>query len=144
MRVYEIIQRKGKTVHQILPSASLADVVNRLVDFNCGSLVVSEEEKELGIITERDILRTINSERQSLSHLLVRDFMTQNLITGQSDEEVSVLMGKMTLHRIRHMPIIDDGKLAGMISIGDLVKAQFESLSCENHQLMSYIHGHVT
>jgi CBS domain-containing protein len=144
MRVHEIIHRKGKIVYQILPSASLADVVDRLVEFNCGSLLVTEEEKVVGIITERDILKTINREKQSLSNLFVRDFMTRNLITGHSDEDVPSLMGKMTQHRIRHLPIIDDGKLSGMISIGDLVKAQFDELSCENHQLMSYIQGHVT
>lgn len=144
MRVHQILLRKGSAVYQILPSATLADVVDRLVDYNCGSLLVTEGEKVCGIITERDILKTINREKQNLSNLLVRDFMTRDLVTGQSCDDVQSLMGKMTEHRVRHLPIIDDGKLSGMISIGDLVKAQFDSLSSENHQLMSYIQGHVT
>jgi CBS domain-containing protein len=144
MRVHEIIQRKGSAVYQILPSASLADVVDRLVEYKCGSLLVTEGETVFGIITERDILKTINRERKHLGTLLVRDFMTSDLVTGQSSDDVQSLMGKMTKHRLRHLPIIDDGKLAGMISIGDVVKAQFDSISSENHQLMSYIKGHVT
>ena len=143
MRIHNILLRKGKAVHQILPSASLAEVVSRLVEFNCGSLVVCESETVLGIITERDILKAINGEKQSLSSLFVRDVMTRHLVTGCSDDDVSDLMGMMTQHRIRHVPIIDHGKLAGMISIGDLVKAQFDSLAVENHQMMSYIHGNV-
>ena len=143
MRVQDILLRKGKTVHQILPSESLTGVVSRLVDFNCGSLVVTESQKVLGIITERDILKAISSEKQSLSNLFVRDFMTRNLVTGCSDDDVSDLMGVMTQHRIRHLPIIDHGNLVGMISIGDLVKAQFDSLAVENKQMMSYIQGDV-
>lgn len=143
MRVQEIILRKGKAVHQILPSASLADVVTRLVDFNCGSLVVTEADVVLGIITERDILRAIQSAPRGLSSLIVRDYMTRNLITGCSYDDVSELMGVMTKHRIRHVPIIDQGNLSGIISIGDLVKAQFDSLAVENHQMMSYIQGNV-
>jgi CBS domain-containing protein len=143
MRVQDIILKKGKAVHQILPSASLSDVVSRLVDFNCGSLVVTEADKVLGIITERDILKAMKSETQSFGNLKVRDFMTRKLITGCSDDDVSDLMGVMTEHRIRHVPIVDHGNLAGMISIGDLVKAQFDSLAVENHQMMSYIQGNV-
>jgi CBS domain-containing protein len=144
MRVQEILQRKGKTVHQISPSETLADVVERLVSFNCGSLLVTESDEVLGIITERDILKAIDSQKRNLGELIVSDFMTRNLITGLQCDDVNKLMGLMTTHRIRHLPILDQGKLAGMISIGDLVKAQCDSLSAENHQLMSYIQGQVS
>ncbi len=141
MRVYEILQSKGHTVYQILPSASLADAVERLVHFNCGSLLVSEAELIVGIITERDILKAIQSHRQDLSTLSVGDFMTRNLVTGHPSDEVGEIMGKMTTSRVRHLPIMDTGRLVGMISIGDVVKAQFDLLAVENHYLKVYIQG---
>ena len=141
MRVYEILQSKGHTVHQILPSASLSDAVERLVHFNCGSLLVSEAELIVGIITERDILKAIESQRQTLSNLSVCNFMTRNLVTGHPSDDVGEIMGKMTTHRVRHLPIIDSGRLVGMISIGDVVKAQFDLLAVENHYLKVYIQG---
>ena len=129
MRVYEILQSKGYTVYQILPSATVADAVERLVHFNCGSLLVSEAELIVGIVTERDILKAIESQRQNLSNLLVGNFMTRNLITGHPSDDVGEIMGKMTTHRVRHLPIMDSGHLVGMISIGDVVKAQFDLLA---------------
>ena len=141
MRVYEILQSKGHTVYQILPSATLADAIERLVHFNCGSLLVSEADLIVGIITERDILKAIESHRQNLSNLLVGNFMTRNLVTGHPSDDVGEIMGKMTTHRVRHLPIMDSGRLVGMISIGDVVKAQFDMLAVENHYLKVYIQG---
>lgn len=141
MRVYDILQSKGDKVHQISPDASLADAVERLVRFNCGSLMVAEVESIVGIITERDILKAINSQKLSLNDLSVRDFMSRNLVTGNPTDDVSNVMGIMTSHRVRHLPIFDEGRLVGMISIGDVVKAQFDLLAVENHYLKVYIQG---
>jgi CBS domain-containing protein len=141
MRVYEILQTKGHMVHQIATSASLEDAVERLVQFNCGSLMVVDADLIVGIITERDILKAIDSQKQSLSCLSVRDFMTRKLVTGHPSDEVESVMGIMTSHRVRHLPIFDQGRLAGMISIGDVVKAQFDLLAVENHYLKVYIQG---
>ena len=141
MRVYEILQSKGNTVFQISSDATLAYAVERLVKCNCGSLLVSEADSILGIITERDILKAIESEKRDLSNLLVCDFMTRKLITGHPSDDVGDIMGKMTTHRVRHLPILDNGRLAGMISIGDVVKAQFDLLAVENHYLKVYIQG---
>ncbi len=139
MRVREILRSKGDTVYQISPSASLADVVDRLVRFNCGSLLVAEGDTIIGIITERDILRASAAHRTHLDQFSVRDHMTRDLVTGHPDDEVSSVMGLMTRHRIRHLPIMDQGRLAGLISIGDVVKSQFDALAIENHYLKTYI-----
>ena len=139
MRVYEILQQKGDAVYQIAPSATLADAVERLVHFHCGSLLVAEAGSIVGIITERDILKAVASEKKALSSLLVCEFMTQKLVTGHPSDDVGNVMGVMTTHRVRHLPIFDDGRLAGMISIGDVVKAQFDLLAVENHYLKVYI-----
>lgn len=139
MRVNEILHVKGDSVYQITPTATLADAVDRLVKFNCGSLVVSNSESVVGIITERDILKTISSQKCDLGKLLVSDFMTRDLITGHPDDDIGSIMGLMTSRRIRHLPIMSDNRLAGIISIGDVVKAQFDMLAVENHYLKVYI-----
>lgn len=139
MRVNEILQVKGDSVYQISPSATLAEAVDRLVKFNCGSLVVSTTESVVGIITERDILKAISSEKCDLGKLAVADFMTLNLITGHPEDDIGSVMGLMTSRRVRHLPIMNNDRLAGMISIGDVVKAQYDLLAVENHYLKVYI-----
>jgi CBS domain-containing protein len=139
MRVSDILQVKGDSVFQISPSATLADAVDRLVKFNCGSLMVTSSESVVGIITERDILKAIASQRCDLNILLVADFMTRDLIVGRLDDEIGGVMGLMTSRRVRHLPIMSDDCLKGMISIGDVVKAQFDSIAQENHYLKVYI-----
>ena len=139
MRLNEILNAKGSLVHTITPSATLADVVAKLVENNCGSLVVCEGDAMVGIITERDILRATAKRLGTLEQLTVKDFMTSSVITGLAEDTVEEIMGVMTTKRIRHLPILDSGRLAGMISIGDLVKAQHDQLCMENYYLKSYI-----
>lgn len=139
MKIADILQDKGQTVHEIGPTNSLAEVVDSLVALNCGSLLVRENEEVVGIITERDILRTCAVEDRPLTDIQVREKMSTEMVIGKSSDSVSSVMGLLTEQRIRHLPIIDDGKLAGIISIGDVVKAQFNEVSTENHFLKNYI-----
>jgi CBS domain-containing protein len=111
-----------------------------MVAHNCGSLVVLHEGLMVGIITERDFLKSYVSTRQDLSQLQVADFMSTNVTTGSPEDSVEATMGLLTRKRIRHLPIVGaDGDLVGMISIGDVVKAQHDQLSVENHFMKSYI-----
>jgi len=130
---------KGTNVYRINPEASLAEVVSKLVEYNCGSLVVCEGEKMVGIITERDILKACDSRNGALEEVTVQSQMTLDVITGTLDDEVEQIMGIMTKNRIRHLPVLTNGKLSGIISIGDVVKAQHAQLSMENHYLKEYI-----
>jgi CBS domain-containing protein len=139
MKIHDILHVKGSAVHTTSPEATLADVVQKLVANNCGSLVVMEDERMVGIITERDILRACAANHHGLEERKVRDHMSSNLITGLCDDEVEEIMGLLTKHRIRHLPVTKDGKLVGLISIGDVVKAQFDQLSTENYFLKEYI-----
>ena len=139
MKTHEILTVKGNQVHTIVPDATLADVVQKLVAHNCGSLVVVEHERMIGIITERDILRACASGCGELHERRVRDHMSTNLVTGLPDDEVSDIMGLLTRHRVRHLPIQKDGRLMGLISIGDVVEAQYDELCTENHFLKEYI-----
>ena len=132
MRLFDILKTKGTQVYTISPDVSLADVVLTLVQRNCGSLVVCDGETMVGIITERDILKACSGGQGDLAQIPVRAQMSVNLTTGSPDDDVSHTMGIMTKKRIRHLPILQDGKLAGMISIGDVVKAQHAQLSMEN------------
>src|SRR5690606_37217927 len=102
---------------------------------------VSDQQipRPIGIITERDILRACAEQRAPLTSLLVRDYMSAELVTGGSADSVRDTMGQMTDHRIRHLPIVDDGRLVGLISIGDVVKAHYHETQVENHLLKSYI-----
>lgn len=140
MNLHEILQNKGRTVYSIGAAASLADVVDKLVECNVGSLLVLDDDGQIaGIITERDILRACASRHGSFEERTVAQHMTVDLITASPHDNVESIMGQMTEHRVRHMPVLDDGKLVGMISIGDIVKTQYLELTRENHYLMSYI-----
>ena len=139
MRLQDILNVKGTAVFTIHSQATLSDVVAKLVDCNCGSLVVCDGSVMVGIITERDILQGCKTWSGQLNDVLVCESMSVNVMTGSPDDEVDDIMGLMTRKRIRHLPILKDGLLAGMISIGDVVKAQHSRLSMENHYLKEYI-----
>jgi CBS domain-containing protein len=143
MTLQEILNTKGSKVLSIAPQATLADVVQQLVKFNCGSLVVCEAEdctKMLGIITERDILRACAGRHASLDQITIAEVMSRDLVTCTPNDSIQHAMGVMTENRIRHLPIVEDGgKLVGLVSIGDLVKHQHDQLSMENHYLKTYI-----
>jgi CBS domain-containing protein len=145
MSLQQILQHKGTRVLSISPRATLADVVQKLVKNNCGSLLVCEEDdctRLLGIITERDILRACAEGCSPLAQVRVSDAMSSELTTGSPLDSVQDAMGVMTERRIRHLPVLDDdGRLVGLVSIGDLVKHQHDQLTMENHYLKSYIQG---
>jgi CBS domain-containing protein len=144
MKLADILAHKGYKVHSIRPSATLAEVVQVLVRHNIGSLMVCEEEdckRMLGIITERDILRACAARRGPLESMRVAEVMTTNVVTGSPCDSVEDTMGLMTEHRIRHLPVLESDELVGIVSIGDIVKAQHDALTMENHYLKSYLHG---
>jgi CBS domain-containing protein len=147
MNLQDILRQKGSTVYSIRPDATLDDVVQTLVRYNVGSLVVRDGDSSspmLGIITERDILKACAAIRSSLGQMHVRDAMTEHVATGTPSDSVEDTMGTMTNRRIRHLPVLDeDGRLVGLVSIGDIVKAQHDHLTLENHYLKTYIHGEV-
>lgn len=142
MTLEEILRSKGTEVYTISPDSTLDDVVAMLVARNCGSLVVCRDDGSMamvGIITERDILRACASNRGALNTMRVVEVMSEQLVTGSVRDEVESVMGVMTRERIRHLPVVEDGRLIGLVSIGDIVKAQHDRLTMENHYLKEYI-----
>ena len=142
MKLAEILRRKGSDVYTIEPEKTVAEAVQRLVDCNCGSLVVTTSPNSrvlIGIITERDILKASTAGQERLEKTAISEVMSMRVITGGREDTVAAAMGLMTKNRIRHLPIVENSELVGMISIGDVVKAQFDALSLENHYLKNYI-----
>ncbi len=141
MTLQAILRTKGDEVFTTVPGVTLIRVAELLVEHNCGSLVVVEVEgskKMVGIITERDILRACAAGKQ-LDQVKVDAVMSKRVITGRVGDSVAKIMGLLTENRVRHLPVIEDNSLVGMISIGDVIKAQHDQLSAENHYLKTYI-----
>jgi len=140
MKLRDILYGKGSEVHSIAPEETLGEAVSRLVNHNCGALIVLQAGKMVGIISERDVLKAC-AELTGPLEATVDERMTRDLVTAEPQDEVEDVMGLMTYHRIRHLPVVKDGGLAGIVSIGDIVKAQHEELSAENRFLKQYIQG---
>jgi len=142
MTLHDVLRTKGSEVFTTSPDTKLSEIVRLLIAHNCGSLIVLEDEDPqciVGIVTERDILRSC-AEGRSLDETPVAHIMTREVITGHVNESVADTMGVMTDRRIRHLPLVDDqGLMIGLISIGDVVKAQHDRLTAENHHLKNYI-----
>ena len=139
MILRDILQSKGDAVFSIPSTSSLAEAVRVMVDHRCGSLVVGTGGQMEGIISERDILRALAEVHKPLENIPIADRMTTRVVTGHPDDDLGKVMGLMTQNRIRHLPVMNEGKLVGMVSIGDIVKAQYEQLTRENYFLMNYI-----
>ncbi len=146
MNLAEILTAKGSTVFTIGADATLEQAVSRLVDHNIGSLVVCSRdvvqgEQRIGMITERDILHACSSRSgHDLTTTLVEDVMSTDLSTASPTDLVENMMGLMTKRRIRHLPVLSEGRLVGLVSIGDIVKAQHNRLAMENQFMKDYIH----
>ena len=146
MTLNDILSEKGRAVFSISPDATLDQAVAVLVEHNVGALLVCHEEcgeqrTVAGIISERDLLHAHAQGKIPFGKFHVRDVMTTTLFTGTPEDSVEQVMGVMTSRRIRHLPVLDGGRLVGMISIGDVVKAQIGRLSMENRFLQDYIRG---
>jgi CBS domain-containing protein len=144
MKLHEILSAKGGAVYSTPPDATLEDVVRKLVEHRVGALLVCRpdaagKEELLGIVTERDILYACAAGKQPLATVKVSEVMSAGLFTATPDDDVEWAMGLMTTRRVRHLPVLCDGRLAGMISIGDVVKAQHDRLAMENEFMKGYI-----
>lgn len=140
MKLRDILQNKGREVHSISPADTLGRAVDKLVGNNCGALVVIEDDRMVGIISERDVLKACAELKRPLE-VAVRDRMSTDLVTAGPDDDVEHVMGLLTYHRIRHLPVMDADVLVGVVSIGDIVKSQYDELSYENRFLKQYIQG---
>ena len=140
MKVSDILRTKGSEVVTVLPDQPIQDAVRTLVDNNIGAMVVFDGEMK-GIISERDVLRFAATDIQRLVGARVRDLMTAHVITTTPDADIQNVMDVMTEHRIRHLPVVANGSVCGIISIRDVVNALRQNVQAENAHLHAYILG---
>lgn len=142
MKIRDIRKSKPAALQTISPEKTVHQAIQQLCKFNIGALPVVDGETLVGIITERDVLRLCARDdcRDALS-TPIRDAMTSHLVIGVADDTLDYVMRVMTDRRIRHLPILDDRRLVDIISIGDVVKAQYEEKETEIRYLRDYMNG---
>lgn len=143
MKIHDILQRKGRDVVTAGPGQSVLEAMRILVEHNIGSVVVTEADEIVGILTERDVLRLGSRDPSLLASTRVRAAMTTDLVIGVGDDDIHYVMNVMTENRIRHLPIVEEGALIGIVSIGDLVNACRREAEVENRYMRDYIRGRV-
>ncbi|MFD1626855.1 CBS domain-containing protein [Azospirillum griseum] len=142
MHVAAILKRKGHRIHSVAPTDSLAEVARHLSDQRIGAtLVIDDSGSLLGILSERDIVRAVAEGGADALARPAADRMTRDLVTGQPTDTVATMMAVMTERRIRHVPILDSGRLIGVVSIGDVVKARIDDAELEVESLRGLVSG---
>ena len=142
MKIKDILAEKGTRVVTTHKKNLLVDVMSLFIANKIGSLVVVDKyDKIMGIVAPFDILKAVHTEPDNISTMMVSEIMTENVIAVSPEDDTDELLTIMTENRIRHIPVIKDGKLAGLISIGDVVKAQLTVQDVHIHYLKDYIEG---
>ena len=141
MRIRDVLDAKpSKDVITISPDAGVRELIALLDEHNIGALIVSRDGEAVdGIVSERDVVRRLHTDGTVIDNT-VAAIMTEVVETCEPDTPLDVLMKVMTDRRVRHVPVVDDGRLCGMISIGDVVKHRIDQLQFERDQLDSYVH----
>ena len=139
MRIADVLRGKGSDVATVGPGDTVRHLVDQLAEHNIGAMVVLDGEEVAGIVSERDVVRRLRERDTDLLDAEVSEIMTRVVVTCSPDDTVDSLAATMTTRRIRHAPVIVDGKLAGIVSIGDVVKSRINQLETDREQLESYI-----
>jgi CBS domain-containing protein len=140
-KVRQILKVKGEQVWTISKDSTILDGLKLMAEKQIGSLVVVEGGQVVGIFTERDFARRVGPDRRKPEETRIEEVMTRELITVDPDQTVNDCMMLMTENHIRHLPVMDEGRLVGIISVGDVVKDIIEELEFHVEQLKSYITG---
>ena len=139
MLVAEILKGKGQAVFTLSPDTSLSDACAELDRKRVGALIVCQGDEVVGVLSERDIVQAISREGAGALSRPASDYRTADVIFAEPHETVAVLMGRMTDRRVRHLPVLRDRQLAGVVSIGDVVKCQIAEATQEAESLRTYI-----
>ena len=142
MRVHDVLASKGSgVIHTIAPDATVAELLDVLAEHNVGALIVSVDGAAmLGIVSERDVVRKMRDAEDARA-LAVSEIMTTDVRVCAPNDAFTDLMAIMTEHRVRHVPVLDEGRLVGVLSIGDAVKYRMQQLEFERDQLNHYVAG---
>jgi CBS domain-containing protein len=140
-KISEILDKKGNQIHSVSPDTTVYDALRLMADKNIGAVLVLEGDELYGIMSERDYARKIVLNGKFSKEVAVKEIMTTEILCIDSDQTISVTQAVMTKKRIRHLPVIQNGKLIGLVSIGDIVNATLEDKSLLIDQLFTYIKG---
>lgn len=140
MTVKAILSRKGTAVVTIAPAASLADAIKLLSSHRIGAVIVADPEgRVIGVLSERDIVRALADRGAAALDLRVEQVMTRRVVTTVETDTVGEIMERMTAGKFRHIPVVEDDRLVGVVSIGDVVKYRLEEIERETNAMRDYI-----
>jgi len=139
--ISSLLKVKGNVIFSIAPDATVYDAIHKMAEEEIGALLVMDGNKLVGVISERDYARQIILKGRSSESTRVREIMTTEVIIGLLSHKIEECMGLMTVHRVRHLPILDGDKVVGVISVGDLVKAIIADQQSTIGELERYIKG---
>jgi CBS domain-containing protein len=139
--IHEILSHKGNQVWSISPEAMVFDAIQMMADKNIGALLVTESDKLVGILTERDYTRKVALKGKSSKQTAVKEILSGQVFHVTPDHTVEECMRLMTDHRVRHLPVLESNQIVGVVSIGDLVNWIITAQSSTIHQLQTYISG---
>jgi CBS domain-containing protein len=139
--IWQLLNKQGGKVYSIHPDATVFDAVAKMADNDIGSLIVMDGDALVGIITERHYARNVILKGRTSPATLVREIMERQVITVRPEQTVEECMALMTDKRVRHLPVIEGGRIAGIVSIGDLVKSVIDDQKFVIDQLHHYIRG---
>lgn len=141
MQVKEVLDSKGHEFWSVAPDTTVEEAVRLMVDKGVGSVLVVDNGAVTGIVTERDFVRKVALEGKSSPHTPVAEVMTAHVLCARPDQTIEQAMALMTDKRVRHLPVLDDGEIVGLVSIGDLVKSVISEQQFIIKQLESYINS---
>jgi CBS domain-containing protein len=142
MRISDVLRRKGDSVVTVPPDTTIRQLIDLLAEHGVGALVVSSGGEQVeGIVSERDVVRALHHDGEDLLSRPVSEIMTESVRTCVPGDAVDDLMRVMTELRVRHVPVVVDDRLVGIVSIGDVVKHRIDELQSERDQLTAYISG---
>ena len=141
MKISDIVRHKGSAVYTISPGETVTALLAMLAEHNVGAIVVAEGDDVAGIVTERDVVRRLADRGKGVLDAPVNQIMTTGVVHASPGDSVDSVAETMTQRRIRHMPVIEDGRLVGIVSIGDVVSSRMRQLEVDRGQLEQYITG---
>ena len=139
MRIADVLRNKGASVATITPETSVSGLLTELSVHNIGAMVVVSPDGVIGIVSERDVVRALHEHGADLLRQPVSEIMTTFVATCTPNDSVDSLSVLMTTKRVRHIPVMENGRLTGIVSIGDVVKTRMEELETQQEQLQAYI-----
>ena len=140
MRVHDVLKRKGHDVVVVSPDATVAELLQLLVEHRIGSVVVVDDGRPIGLVAERDIVIALAGANDDVRSHQVKEVMETDLHVASLNDDTAELAAVMTEFRIRHLPVVDEaGRLLAIVSIGDVVKARLDTLTDERDHLINYV-----